>query len=120
MCVKLFYLLTNTKWFFHSLGIVLISNNFNSFISTFATDFVSVSFKNSVSSLNIAPVAGSIISNPKGPPNIIFPKYQPFSLNSTGTTFLSYPALSKVTWYLAFEKNPAPDFNFKVAGVLPV
>jgi hypothetical protein len=97
-----------------------MSNNFNSFVSTFATDFVSVSFKNSVSSLNIAPVAGSIINKPNGPPNIIFPKYHPFSLNSTGTTFLSYPTFSNVTWYLALEKNPAPDFNFNVAGVLPV
>ena len=97
-----------------------MSSNFNSFVSTFATDFVSVSFKNYVSSLNIAPVAGSIINKPNGPPNIIFPKYQPLSLNSTGTTFLSYPALSKVTWYLAFEKNPEPDLSFNVAGVLPV
>lgn len=97
MCVVFFYLLTNTKCSFHSFGNLLISNNFSSFESPNATDFIKVSFKNSVSSLYIAPVAGSIINNPNGPPNKILPKYHPFNLNSTGTTFLSYPVFSNVT-----------------------
>ncbi len=36
-------------------------------------------------SFHIAPVAGSTISIPINPPNKMLPKYQPLSLDTTGT-----------------------------------
>lgn len=50
---------------------------------------------------------------------MIFPKYQPSSLNRTGTTLSSYPGLENLTWYSALEKKPEPAFSFTTAGVLP-
>ena len=69
--------------------------------------------------LNMAPVIGSTIKRPTGPPNKMFPKYQPLILAVRGIICCGESFLEKITSYLAGVKKPDEAGSVTIEGVAP-